>query len=449
MLKKGFPYLLFVGMIKLLVYPLFFNREVYDLQQEMIIGKDKQPQLAARQQPQLAARHVAALQPHGGQPEEMGQVVLENSVRSTSKAPSARTFSVNSLDEALGLMKTLDITQFDEINMMYPSFTHKEPNFINGDDRYIFMTRGLNKRSLSPINEDQLRGTVWVIRNGSYREPYDCGYGSTKQHYKVSRKASKHYKILCPLIIPMAFVMMHFWDGTMPKIAQAYPLLLRRDVTLLLDTPKEGEVLSMLERLNISDRVVWHTPGDTDTVYSADYIISTCITPPLHPLLWTRMRRMIGVSDQFSVTREQTKVVLLCRYETTGPTGKNILNLREVIEFLEERYPDQVHVYTGSQSLASDIDLFSKARIIIGVHGPQLFNLNFAARETTIVEYFPYGEGDALGLPQPVFWVMSDLLGQTYWRVSSPSVNYRLDVELDLDKLATVLYEVDKKYQIS
>ena len=92
----------------------------------------------------------------------------------------------------------------------------------------------------------------------------------------------------------------HFVDGTLPKIAQAYELLRRPEVKLLLYSPRSDVIIKeMLRALNISeDRIVWHS---SNTVYRADYMIFTCVTPPLHPSLWLRARKLLGVADRLQV----------------------------------------------------------------------------------------------------------------------------------------------------
>ena len=237
--------------------------------------------------------------------------------------------------------------------------------------------------------------------------------------------------------------MQHFIDGTLPKIAQAYELLRRPEVKLLLYRPTSAAVNNMLNVLNVSeDRIVWYQSG---TVYRADYMIFTCVSPPLHPSLWLGWRQLLGVSDTLQVPAIKATVMLMTRALSRNG-GRHIVNFDEVESFLRSRYDDNLVVFKGGLTLMQAIQTFSKVRIFIGVHGGAFYNLNFAPLSTTIIEFVPtMANGvDVPILASTIFWAMSDLLQQPYWRVPFVSANSKHDLTMNVTKLRTILDVVDR-----
>ena len=131
------------------------------------------------------------------------------------------------------------MADIEEINIEYSDFTLPLPNFITDTDKDMFLGNPSNQAYLKPRTSLMLRGTIWGVRNGTYQLPHDCGFTSSKSDYLVPRQPDQVYGVMCPLIVPDAFNVPHFWDGTMPKLIQALPLLLNSKVKLLVETPKQ------------------------------------------------------------------------------------------------------------------------------------------------------------------------------------------------------------------
>ena len=215
---------------------------------------------------------------------------------------------------------------------------------------------------------------------------------------------------------------------------------------LLLERPREPVLNNMLRAMNISeDRVIWYT---SKTVYRADYMIFTCVTPPLHPTLWLRMRRLLGVADKLQVPENEGVVILLTRVRSRN-AGRRIINKQEVITFLRRRYGGKLVIFDGGLTLSQSMETFGKARVIVGVHGGAFYNMNFAPLTTTIIEFGPtLAGGEKLSLGHTIFWAMADLLGQPYWRVPYIGINSQHDINMDIASLKTVLDIVDRNVKV-
>ena len=347
-------------------------------------------------------------------------------------------------------MRKINITDSPRIIIHYKTFPRHLPRFISEDDEELFLASDRNQEYLQPVKNDSLRGVIEVIPNGTFKMDYTCGY---KSDYDYARQNRTHtpgysYDILVPLIIPMSFLFQHFFDGTMPKLLQAYEFIKRDNVKILLEWPKHNNVYYLLDALGIPpENVVWHRRGDVSTVYHANYMLMICIAPPLHPLLWHRLRRFLGVSNQIPAPVSQSKVMLLTRAGAVNG-GRSIINHQELHNFLQNRYNSSLMVFDGSYNLIQAVKIFSHVRIIIGPHGGAFYNLMYSSLNTTVIEFAPvlkYGQ-DIRSLPHAIFWALSDVLGQPYWRMECQSQNFQHDMLADLNKLEKILDIVDKQY---
>ena len=345
------------------------------------------------------------------------------------------------------------VTSLDDhkpIIIHYDSYERHLPRFINDSDRDYFLMSPVNRENLKPPPPEQLRGMIDVIANGTFQMEYTCGFGSDSSYFHLNRTSAfvKYYDhALVPLLIPMGFLFQHFFDGTFPKIVQAWEYIKRPDTKIILERPNHDNVYRILERLNITqEKVVWHRRNDVRTVYKAKYMINACVAPPMHPSLWRMMRRLLGVNDTAHLQQRHKKadVMLLTRAGASNG-GRNALNMANVYTALLERFGERLVVFDSTHNLAQAMQVFQQVRVIIGTHGGAFYNLNYSPLNTTVIEFVPYDYGgrDIHALPHAIFWAMSDILGQTYWRVMAKSENYQHDVLMDYQKLSKILDQVE------
>ncbi len=222
-------------------------------------------------------------------------------------------------------------------------------------------------------------------------------------------------------------------------ILQVYDIIMQPGVKIALSEPQDNIIYEILHKLNITcDKIIF-----TSKVLSRIQI-NTCITPPLHPTLWKGFRELLGVSEQNPLNSTESHVILLTRVDSNN-SGRTMLNYNRVHSVLKKRYGDRLVVFKGGYNLSKSMEIFSKARIIIGVHGGAFYNLNFSPSDAHIVEIWPTLEGHK---PVPhvahsIFWLMSNLIGQTYWRLHEPARDDWGDVNVDLPKLIKTLDVID------
>ena len=178
-------------------------------------------------------------------------------------------------------------------------------------------------------------------------------------------------------------------------------------------------------------------------------VIDTCITPPLHPVLWTLARQRLGVTEHLPQEVMSQALVILISREIQRNVGRRLLNFKEVSDFLTERYgSERYRKWKGVTHLDSGLELFSKTAILIGIHGAGLYNSFFCPVETHILEIIPVNKNHDIanrGLASNIFWMMTSLVGQPYWRIYIHVADAFNNVILPMDMLAAVMERIDKE----
>eukprot|EP00550_Attheya_septentrionalis_P012343 CAMPEP_0198302084 /NCGR_PEP_ID=MMETSP1449-20131203/53892_1 /TAXON_ID=420275 /ORGANISM="Attheya septentrionalis, Strain CCMP2084" /LENGTH=379 /DNA_ID=CAMNT_0044004345 /DNA_START=235 /DNA_END=1374 /DNA_ORIENTATION=+ len=347
------------------------------------------------------------------------------------------------------LPKALEQTELPPATTPFPGWKHYKPfhvampTFIDPAHEQIFVRQKMNAELWGDNNESaRLLGEIRIVKNGWYDTADDCGYKANyeRHHADNMTHAADHFARLVPVMVPDGWSFQHFLDGVLPKLVQALPYLqtLQPNITILTQI-KDANVRDMWHRLGFRDEQL--VEGYRHKKYSADELILICRTPPIHPDLWKGAKENLGL-----FAKEGEKVILVARTNSNSRNkGRLMLNAMEVHNYLSKRY-NQSYVffdhkaYSFNQTLA----LFQTARLIIGGHGGGLYNLNFAPNSAKVVEYMQiedYPNGKEVGYG--IFWAMSSLLGQDYWRVYTPSI--KRDFTVNVSQLDDLLSIVDDK----
>ena len=282
----------------------------------------------------------------------------------------------------------LDVSTYDKIfnhEIVYEPFTLAEPNFTSDEDRRQFFAMAGNVEYLEPSPKKKLRGVIQVIPNGIASMEMDW-WMAIKVGKFFFRKDTTGCRYNNSFTVPDSASFQHFLDGTMPKIVQSYSILTAPNVKLLIFYPRDSIIFEILNKLNITtNKLVFYT----DTI-SATIQINSCVTPPLHPLLWREARRMLGAPERLSVPVNQSNVILLTRAGSYNG-GRHMLNFEEIETFLKNRYSSRLVIFEGGYNLERSTQIFGETSILIGVHGGAMYNLNFASSDAHIVEFSSNG----------------------------------------------------------
>lgn len=110
------------------------------------------------------------------------------------------------------------------------------------------------------------------------------------------------------------------------------------------------------------------------------------------------------------VTFEKTTGILIRRHKT-----RFIENEDELLEECKQTFPHLTWVIFDHLSIEDTAQMFSKAAVIVAPHGAGLTNMIFSPRGTAIYEFMPVEE------PNVCYWHLSELLGNTYTMIPTPS----------------------------
>ncbi|XP_070559198.1 uncharacterized protein [Ptychodera flava] len=327
-----------------------------------------------------------------------------------------------------------------KIVLQYDNFKLSPPHLPTIEDRLTFCAGRGGHDLVGRSSQHLLVGKVNIVRNGTFELPYDCGYMNDMEFLCKQHKSDVHVHALSPLIVPQAYAYQHFIDGTMPKLIQSLDVLKIPEVKILLEKPRNQIIYEMLSKLNIStDRVLWYEPRK---IYSADYLVMACHAPPLHPVLWRKMRTVFGVRSAANPVGAG-RVVLFTRRKGAKNIGRRMINLDDVIKALTSRYAERFVVLDiGFQKIGEAVRFFRNVSTIVAVHGGALYNMVFATPKTNVVEILPYGEPRHHSAVN-IFWAQSELLGLPYWRLYEKTVSPSRDLVVNISKLTLALDAID------
>ena len=340
----------------------------------------------------------------------------------------------------------------DKVVISYPPFTVSEPHFISEEDRKFFWSNKLNTEVAHITGKNHLTGVIKLIKGAVYAPNIDCGWGSKLQNFEAftnwgDERTPSDRVVYFPLLVPESDSFQHFLDGTVPKLIQALPFLLQKNVQLVIYTYGTNPIIpAILRRLGLKKNAVkLYNLSDrrSNKVVEVDYELNGCIAPPMHPLLSQTFHTAIGAPWNLTIPLKDSLVILLSRHLAHN-SGRHILNHPEVITFMKDRYGDRFHSFHGVYDLQRAFSVFGKARMIIGVHGGAFYNLNFSPRQTTIVEVMPVWGDEYPKLAHSIVWRMADALGQQYWRINQQADDSFCNVKLDVNKLKLILDRIDE-----
>ena len=189
----------------------------------------------------------------------------------------------------------------------------------------------------------------------------------------------------------------------------------------------------------------------------AKLLINPCRTPGIHPFLWHSARSMYWSLINLQKFQSNLLIYVQRTRQNAKNGGRLILNENFVVDYLREYAQKSSLVYIEydhskhSENIQKQIELFSNAKIIFGIHGGALSNINFAPSKTIIIEIMPF-RSDKSTLPivcsesdpnkfTPCggysYYVQAKLLNQSYWILPSV-VDQQDNVNVNMTKLRSL-----------
>ena len=181
---------------------------------------------------------------------------------------------------------------------------------------------------------------------------------------------------------------------------------------------------------------------------SAKELLIPEIVPHIHPCFYDKFRKNMKLNHSV-----QNKVIYVSR--THSDTHKNerlVVNQNAVIAALSKRYGQDLVVFKSEQlSFQQALELFQKAKFVIGIHGGAMYNAFYSAPGIKVLELMPisasglYYSQDSF-TQKPVFahlamYTNTILLRQQFYRYYqlSLSSSCRVDIKKFIEFLLDVL----------
>ncbi|KAL4425168.1 hypothetical protein ABPG75_009184 [Micractinium tetrahymenae] len=221
----------------------------------------------------------------------------------------------------------------------------------------------------------------------------------------------------------------HFLEEALPRVALLQSSgLLTSDVKLLTwGQPYEYEYLDLL---GIPRSQV--VPFNASRVYCADRLLvptpTPRITPPREAL--GLVRRGLGVQ-----TLPEGERNLLIYVSRADEPSRRVANEEALLAAIRAAFPEQeVAVFKGDLPPQETIELFQRARLVVGPHGAGLSHILFSAPGTTVVEFL------FLADPPLMFWHTAAALAQPYWLLPVPQAYWmQEEMQVPVDEVIDIL----------
>jgi len=206
----------------------------------------------------------------------------------------------------------------------------------------------------------------------------------------------------------------HFVNEMLPKIIRIHEF----DPKMPIITFYNGTFIKgILEYLKITNPIVPYD-GTQYCIENAVHITETASGNPT-PDDIQLIRKHAGISD----TGKRDINILIYRRES----NRNLRNFFELRDELKYRFPQEKWVVFDSMPFENAVQIFQRAKMIIGPHGAGLSNMIFAPKGIPIIEISPADMFNAC------FWHLSWILGNDHHFVASGSMDppsYKMNVDI-------------------
>jgi capsular polysaccharide biosynthesis protein len=283
------------------------------------------------------------------------------------------------------------IVQNDRNNYQYK---HKTFNFIGNIKTLSNLSFNLNDR----IKNDLIYHDIHTIKktNGLYlHQPIDSWL--TRRYLQLNNVQKIHKAASVENVWGLNYY--HFLLEELPNILK----IQKYDSTLpIICSYNNTYVQYILDYFNIKNSII-----PSDRLFDIEELY---ITTPI------KCGNPSG--EDLNIIRNYLKETKQLQYDKTTNTGilifrkeqlRNLVNVIEVYEMLLNEFPNIDWQIFDSLSFSETVDLFNKAKIIIGPHGAGFANIIFAPNNTKVIEFMPISE------PNIVYYDVSSMLNFDYY----------------------------------
>lgn len=338
-----------------------------------------------------------------------------------------------------GNVTITDNDYWRQYRICFPPFNWSKPNGLTKETEKLFWSQPENWRHFKDTNSSNHCGVVRIVVNGIVSNPFP--HLTNQTHFKNAifppkKSSNTDYNQLIVLIGHWGYYFQHFFDNIGPQISMIRHILGEDTINypVAVETSNLFPVVDTLwERLPF-DRIIKTSQG---SILSADQLIYIESCPMVHPVFFKDLREMLNIPEN------DVEYVIYCqRKKTTSYYNQRfILNEEAVHKMLKKMYGSKLITFDHKRyNLEQTIELFSKAKLIIGPHGGALYNQFYANTKTVVVEIMPV-KSNGLYPDQSSFkevpsfahmsiWSNTQLIGQKFYRYYSvtDTSNFKINI---------------------
>ena len=343
------------------------------------------------------------------------------------------------------------------MHVSYPPFLMPWPNFLHDSDLQEFKRKEYTGKMLAETatfcsspeakaddlaqslcarrtgseyiygGHSHVDGSVEILANVSF-SPHECGWMTTPKNASPLNEGEKpDYDKVAFLDVPEGCSFQHFFDGVVPKMVQAMPLLSDEDIKLVLPgCAPYPMVTEFLRYFGISESRVIRPSSRM----SARLYYSFCDAPGWHPILWQQMQQIIRADTSVPLSQRK-KIVYLQRNKGTHNGGRTVSNEAELISAIQRAAPGYEVISFDSASYPTPEDtraFFKDVRALVGPHGGAFYNMMWCGSDTAMIEFVPSRTHFFL------FAQMANMLHQHHWFMAMPE-----NGNINVDDVQTIL----------
>lgn len=297
---------------------------------------------------------------------------------------------------------------------------------------------------------------------------YTLDYFHVPEKLPSSAPQANHFPTLLSLIWRSPPDYNHFVIETLPRLLLCHEVIRRHDGALRipwyydLSTPFVEQYLRLLDLDHLPFMTTtWDPvevfaaetvllpfcyPRDPRTVAHNDPVAWYPLPRDLHALriaAFGRLRANSNESRQGIVIYASRRDVARREGDTrvgSGGGGRGVVNEEEILLLLRQRYGEGLVVFAGSDwDVKSTIELFTRARLVIGPHGGAFVNTVFSPADTALVEFLPALQ------PTQHYYRTSACLGQHYWPLPIRGREHKDRLEVPISELLPILNAIDSE----
>lgn len=240
---------------------------------------------------------------------------------------------------------------------------------------------------------------------------------------------SQHFEVACPLIQMWGENYYHWVGETLTKLRDVKHICERLDIepTLLIPNEPNSWMIESLKLLGYDENNFVEL---SNLVVGVDrLIVPTYPDPNASDLRWLRSQMVSGAKGETSPI-DISERIFVTRKDATRRQMKNVTQVEELLQARGFEIIDP-----GNFSVAEQVQMFSDAEVIVGVHGAGLTNIAYS-NDLKIIELFGQRK-------RTTFYRIAKLLNHEYSYIENE--NSGVDIKVDVPELRATVDEIIAK----